>query len=355
MEIPVERPNPYVPGAVSHTPTVLSTSRDHERVGIANRTKGALLIFVAILATLTVVHRGAAGQPKNGQVVPAAHPPSITIDYPLDGSIFPPEITPPTFIWRDTAENTTRWRIDIVFSDSSAGVHAQSAGERMAIGEIDQRCVSSTNELPKLTPEQAAAHTWIPAAGVWEAIKKHSVAGAALVTISGFSEQDARHAVSRGRVTIHTSRDPVGAPIFYRDVPLMPSETERGIIKPLAPSAIRLIQWRLRNIGDLESRVVPKDMVTCANCHSFSGDGKTMVKLAERAVQLSGARNPVYLDTLAAAYAEVGRFPEAIAAARKALDLAAQQHRGRLVEALNTRIKLYESQQPYRDAMEGAP
>jgi tetratricopeptide (TPR) repeat protein len=234
-------------------------------------------------------------------------------------------------------------------------MHAQSAGEGMAIGEIDQRLVSPTNELPKLTPEQAAAHTWIPAAGVWEAIKKHSVADAAVVTISGFSEQDARHAVSRGRVTIHTSKDPVGAPIFYRDVPLMPSETERGIIKPLAPSAIRLIQWRLRNIGDLESRVVLKDMVTCANCHSFSGEGKTMVKLAERAVQLSGARNPVYLDTLAAAYAEVGRFPEAIAAARKALDLAAQQHRGRLVEALNTRIKLYESQQPYRDAMEGAP
>ena len=84
-------------------------------------------------------------------------------------------------------------------------------------------------------------------------------------------------------------------------------------------------------------------------------NGAEAVKLAERAVQLSGGRNPVYLDTLAAAYAEVGRFPEAVAAARKALDLAAQQHRGQLVEGLNTRIKLYESQQPYRDAMEDAP
>ena len=50
-------------------------------------------------------------------------------------------------------------------------------------------------------------------------------------------------------MTIRTSKDPVGAPIFYRDVPLMPSETEKGIIKPLAPGAIPLIQWRLRNIG----------------------------------------------------------------------------------------------------------
>ncbi len=30
------------------------------------------------------------------------------------------------------------------------------------------------------------------------------------------------------------SADPVNAPIFYRDVPLMPSETEKGFIKPLA-------------------------------------------------------------------------------------------------------------------------
>jgi tetratricopeptide (TPR) repeat protein len=276
MEIPVERANPYVPGATSHAPTALSTSRDRERVGIAIRTRVTLLIFVAILATLTEVDRGAAGQPRNGQVVPAAHLPSIMIDYPLDGSIFPPEITPPTFMWRDTAGNTARWQIDIAFSDGSAGVHAQSAGERLAIGEIDQRCISATNELPKLTPEQAAAHTWIPSAGVWEAVKKHSVGGAAVVTISGFSEKDPKHAVSRGRVAFHTSKDAVGAPIFYRDVPLMPSETEKGIIKPLAPKAMPLIQWRLRNIGDLESRVVLKDMVTCANCHSFSGDGKTM-------------------------------------------------------------------------------
>jgi len=276
VEIPIDRPNPCAPGASSHTPSVLSTGRDRESVGIANRTEFALLIFVAILATLTLADGGAAGQPKHGQVVPAAHLQSITIDYPLDESIFPPEITPPTFIWRDPAENTTRWRIDIVFSDGSAGIHSQSAGERLAIGEIDQRCVSATNELPKLTPEQAAAHSWIPTAEIWEAMKKHSVADAAVVTISGFSELDAKHAVSSGRATLHTSKDPVGAPVFYRDVPLMPSETEKGIIKPLAPSAVHLIQWRLRDIGKSESRVVLKDMVTCANCHSFSRDGKTM-------------------------------------------------------------------------------
>jgi tetratricopeptide (TPR) repeat protein len=217
-----------------------------------------------------------AAQPKSGRGASAAHLASITVDYPLDGSIFPPEITPPTFIWRDAAENATRWRIDIAFADGSAGMQVQSAGERLSTGKIDQRCVSITNELPKLTPEQAAAHTWIPEAGAWEAIKRHSVTSAAVVTISGFSQQDAKHPVSSGSVTMRTSKDPVGAPIFYRDVPLMPTETEKGIIKPLAPQAISLIQWRLRDIGKPESRIVLKDMPTCANCHSFSRDGKTM-------------------------------------------------------------------------------
>jgi Flp pilus assembly protein TadD len=235
-----------------------------------------LLVLAAILAGMSTLGERAAAQTKSGQAGSAAHLASITIDYPLDGSIFPPEITPPTFIWRDAAQNATRWRIDITFADGSTRMHVESSGERLAIGEIDQRCVSSTNELPKLTPEQAAAHTWIPEAGVWEAIKKHSVAGAVLVTISGYSQQDAQHAVSGGRLTIHTSRDPVGAPIFYRDVPLMPSETEKGIIKPLAQDALHLIQWRLRDIGKPGSRVVLEDMPTCANCHSFSRDGKTM-------------------------------------------------------------------------------
>ena len=219
--------------------------------------------------------RGAATA-KSGQEALAAHLAEITIEYPLDGSIFPPEITPPTFIWRDAAADATRWRIDIAFADGWAEMHLQSAGEQLQIGEIDPRCISSTNELPKLTPQQAQAHTWIPTPEVWESIKKHSVANPAVVTISGFSGPDAQHALSRGRVTISTSKDPVGAPIFYRDVPLMPSETEKGIIKPLAPNALHLVQWRLRDIGKPESRIVLKEMPTCGNCHSFSLDGKTM-------------------------------------------------------------------------------
>jgi hypothetical protein len=155
----------------------------------------------------------------------ATQPAAIAIDYPLQESLFPPEITAPTFIWHDAAPDATRWRIDIIFADGSSPIHAQTKGEAPRIGEIDPRCVSATNELPKLTPEQVASHTWIPDNATWAAIKKHSVTGPATVSITGFSANASDSAISLGQVAIQTSKDPLGAPIFYRDVPLMPSET----------------------------------------------------------------------------------------------------------------------------------
>ena len=155
----------------------------------------------------------------------------------------------------------------------------------MRIGKIDPRCVSSTNQPPKLSPEQAAAHTWTPDAETWVAIKKNSIGRPATVTITGYRDAALQQAVSRGQATIRTSPDPVGAPIFYRDVPLMPSETEKGVIKPLAKEAIPLIAWRLRNVGEASSRLLMTGIHSCANCHSVSLDGKTL------GMDLDGPRN----------------------------------------------------------------
>jgi hypothetical protein len=99
---------------------------------------------------------GSPTQPDSARLTP------ITIDYPEEGSIFPPEITAPTFLWRDSAEEAAAWRINVTFADGSAGIEVRSSGERMRVGEIDPRCVADTNEPPKLTPEQAAARAWTP-------------------------------------------------------------------------------------------------------------------------------------------------------------------------------------------------
>ena len=67
-------------------------------------------------------------------------------------------------------------------------------------------------------------------------------------------------------------------------------------------------------------------------------NGGEAVEIARRADQLSGGREPAILGTLAAAYAEAGRFPEALSTAQRALELAVQQNRQGLADALRARV-----------------
>jgi tetratricopeptide (TPR) repeat protein len=200
----------------------------------------------------------------------------ITVDYPSNGSIFPPDIIAPVFRWRDPVAQDTLWRIDITFGGGGPHLKAKSEGARLAIGEIDQRVVTTTNQPPVLTPEEAEGRTWTPDEKTWATIKKFSLDGAAVVTITGFSSEHHKQPGSEGEVSIRTSADPVGAPIFYRDVPLIPSETKKGIISPIPKHSLGLVAWRLRDISRPQSQLLMTGISTCVNCHSFSRDGKTM-------------------------------------------------------------------------------
>jgi hypothetical protein len=218
---------------------------------------------------------GAGRSPGSDRVAVASASSKITIDYPLDGSVFPPEITAPTFLWRDESNAAKRWIVEVSFGDHAGGIRLEVPGEPMKVGEIDPQ-VASGDDLTQLTPQQASTRTWKPDPELWEKIKQHSLKASAKVSITGFAD-DEKQAISAGSVSISTSVDPVGAPVFYRDVPLMmPPPESKGLIQPLPPFAIPLIKWRLRNIGEAQSRTVMENLPTCANCHSFSSDGKTL-------------------------------------------------------------------------------
>jgi tetratricopeptide (TPR) repeat protein len=75
-------------------------------------------------------------------------------------------------------------------------------------------------------------------------------------------------------------------------------------------------------------------------------DGATAVQMAERANQLTGYRQPEMLDTLAAAYAEAGHFPEAIQTSQKALDLAYSADMSELAKEIESRMRLYQAGRP---------
>jgi serine/threonine protein kinase/TPR repeat protein len=80
---------------------------------------------------------------------------------------------------------------------------------------------------------------------------------------------------------------------------------------------------------------------------SKSRNARDAILFAERVVGLSGRKNPFYLDTLAAAYAEAGQFDKAVSVQEEAIALLRDPQQKK---DLTSRLKLYESNFPYRDA-----
>lgn len=99
-------------------------------------------------------------------------------------------------------------------------------------------------------------------------------------------------------------------------------------IAPDAPAALNDLAWLL---------------ATCPDEHIRNGE--YALRYAERACELSGQPVADYLDTLAAAAAEVGQFDRAAAVMRQALALAPAERQGELRE----RLALYEQRRAYRE------
>lgn len=77
-------------------------------------------------------------------------------------------------------------------------------------------------------------------------------------------------------------------------------------------------------------------------------DGRRAVALAERFSMLADHHDPNRLDTLAAAYAEIGDFEKARSTLDRAIELAEPAGDKSLLEDLKMRRELYQRDQPYR-------
>ena len=169
----------------------------------------------------------------------------LSITYPFDGSLFPPEIAPTTFRWDDGNSGADFWRVKIKFADNDAPVMVSS----------------ETTE-------------WTPKREIWETIKKRALEKKATVTIQGVKKSfigkvlSRNKALSENSIMISTSPDSVGAPIFYRDV-VLPFEYAR--------ERMDLIKWRFGDISKSERPpVIFENLPLCGNCHSFTVDGSEL-------------------------------------------------------------------------------
>jgi tetratricopeptide (TPR) repeat protein len=77
-------------------------------------------------------------------------------------------------------------------------------------------------------------------------------------------------------------------------------------------------------------------------------DGARAVEIASRALKLTNARDVESLDTLAAAYAEMNRFPDASATETEAIRLAGLKGRADILPELESRLRLYQAGQKFR-------
>ncbi|RLC23121.1 MAG: hypothetical protein DRH21_07440 [Deltaproteobacteria bacterium] len=82
-------------------------------------------------------------------------------------------------------------------------------------------------------------------------------------------------------------------------------------------------------------------------------NGEEAVRLAQRLCKITQYQQPLALDSLAAAYAEVGSFDDAVSTAKKAFKLALEQGPEELVQGLKKRLQLYEKRRPYRQTRSG--
>jgi Flp pilus assembly protein TadD len=100
-------------------------------------------------------------------------------------------------------------------------------------------------------------------------------------------------------------------------------------LQPDSPRALRDLAWLRATHADAGMR-----------------DPGEAVRLASRAAELSGGRDPTILDTLAAAYASAGRFEEAVRTAEAAEALCAAGFAPAMAAEIRMRLNLYRAGKP---------
>jgi tetratricopeptide (TPR) repeat protein/lysophospholipase L1-like esterase len=115
--------------------------------------------------------------------------------------------------------------------------------------------------------------------------------------------------------------------------------------------ALRRFQASLAARADLLPAVRGAAWILATHPRAEVRQPEQAVELAERAIRLSGRRDPDTLDVLAAAYAAGGQFDLAIATVKEAMDQAT----GQLTEGLTARLALYRQGKPMVSATRPLP
>lgn len=162
-------------------------------------------------------------------------PGQLDIQFPKNNSLFPPEIAPTTVRWQARSE-------------------AEEWG--LVVTKANNEVINSTTVDEKF---------WTPDSSLWNNMKKVGLNEPIKISVMGLK---GRRILSGAECLIRTSLDSVGAPIFYRAVPLPFIHAVNNLDK---------IRWHLGDISSSKkSPALLENLPLCGNCHTFSGDGQTL-------------------------------------------------------------------------------
>jgi tetratricopeptide (TPR) repeat protein len=175
----------------------------------------------------------------------------LRISYPLDGTLFPPDIAAPTLTWEDTTAGVQRWAVRFRFA----------SGDDLEFTATDRHFRPDEKDWTQIKHRSTDREAEVTIVGI-------GAAGIGAAGVGAAGNGAAGKALSSALTRISTSADPVGDSIFYREVPLPFIEAVQD------PSRIR---WRFGGVDATEQPpVVLENLPVCGNCHSFSGDGSVL-------------------------------------------------------------------------------
>jgi len=180
--------------------------------------------------------------------------------------------------------------------------------------------VKHLSEVVRLKPDQAQAHKDLAIALAEQGKFTQALTHFELALKHGADPVEARNNLGRVCVALGRVEAAMG---YYR---------EAIRLKPDAVEPLNNLAWLLATHPEARFR-----------------NGKEAVKLAERAVELTNRQDAGKLDTLAAAYAEAGRFAEAEATVRQAIALAREAGKTELASEFEGQLKVYRSRKPWRE------
>jgi tetratricopeptide (TPR) repeat protein len=222
-------------------------------------------------------------------------------------------------------------------------------GATYLLAERYDRAVQEFSQAIKLQPQDSEGYYF---RGVsYQALSKHAEALSDFATAIRLAPDDADAHLSRAEVLAEMGRNQEALADLEKVLKLAPDNAEavgfRGELREEAgdyrgaladyKAALKELSddpWLLNNLAWVLATAPDKSL----------RNGPESVKHAMKAVELDGGKEWDTLDTLAAACAEVGKFPEAERCQKEAIAFAPADARPELEQ----RLALYRARQPFR-------